>query len=70
MLNPIWSDPDPNTTQRWTESQPLQKFRIFVTKTPFFENFENDDLIMRVTQDFCCEVCYDSVSSKQRGIVN
>ena len=36
MLNPKGSDSDPNTTQRWTESQLLQKFRIFVTKTLFF----------------------------------
>ena len=70
MLNPIWSDSDPNTTQRWTKSQLLQKFRISDIKTLFWIFFENVDLSMWVSQDFCFDLCYDSVSSKQGGIVN
>ena len=40
----------------------------FLTQKPLFENFENVDSIMGITQVFCFDLCYDSVSSKQ-GVI-
>ena len=43
------------TTQRWTESQLFAEIRIFALKTHFFEKFENVDLIMGITHNFCID---------------
>jgi len=51
MVNPIKCNSDPDTTQRWTESQLIAEIRIFALK-PIFWKFEIVDLIMGVTQIF------------------
>jgi len=50
MGNPIWCNSDPDTTQRWTESQLIAEIRIFALKPIFFWKFEIVDSIMGVTQ--------------------